>query len=323
MSDTHTYNEELVQIKSLLIVTALHEREDIIARESVESFPNELLWEPFRDLLIDPDVWHYAVILQKLDPKVVFCHPDVLLDRPITSLYYRGLSGLSIKAAKAQVGSIESLEAGNPRARLTREKAFTMARLYNSSTCSVVKNSPDWTLEDGYRTIIATMGITLDGKMRNTIGQIAEDRIRTVILEWLLDRALIVQPTITKEQVYQQIPTICTLQEDIVMRYGSDPDISFGRNSDLLAIVEIKGGTDPAGALERYGAATKSFQNAVNTSPQCKNFYLGAIFTSELNRRIGADRLVEKTFNIIEILRNPEERDRFLTELFHHALRLI
>jgi hypothetical protein len=31
----------------------------------------------------------------------------------------------------------------------------------------------------------------------------------------------------------------------------------------LLAVVEIKGGIDPAGALERYVAATKSFQHAL------------------------------------------------------------
>ena len=107
------------------------------------------------------------------------------------------------------------------------------------------------------------------------------------------------------------------------MRFGSEPDISFWRKEELLAVVEIKGGTDPAGALERYGAATKSFQHAVQTASRCRNFYLGAVFTPELERRIGEDRLVERPFNLVAILDKKETREEFLTELFHHTLRLI
>jgi hypothetical protein len=107
------------------------------------------------------------------------------------------------------------------------------------------------------------------------------------------------------------------------MRFGSEPDISFLRGDDLLAVVEIKGGIDPAGALERYGAATKSFQHAIMRSPRCKNFYIGAIYTPELEKRIKDDRLVEKALNLIEILDKPVARDQFLRELFHHTLRLV
>ena len=41
-----------------------------------------------------------------------------------------------------------------------------------------------------------------------------------------------------------------------------------------MAVIEVKGGTDSAGALERYGAAKKSFEHAIEVSPRCKNFYI-------------------------------------------------
>jgi hypothetical protein len=60
----------------------------------------------------------------------------------------------------------------------------------------------------------------------------------------------------------------------------------------------------------------------IRSSSQCENFYLGAVFTPELQRRIANDRLVKKTFNIIEILHDPKTRDKFFREIFHYALRI-
>jgi len=88
-------------------------------------------------------------------------------------------------------------------------------------------------------------------------------------------------------------------------------------------VIEIKGGTDPAGALERYGAATKSFQHSIEMNRRCKNFYLCAVFTKELKRRINEDCLVEKSFDIIKLIQNPAYRSDFFKEIFHHTLRLI
>jgi len=321
MAKSNRYTEDLRLIKSLLIVTSLQKRNDLKAVQLIRAFPKKLTWEPLSNILIDPEVWAYAEA-KRFDPKLVFCHPNVLSYKPATSLYYRGLCGLSLKAAKDYFGAVESLEEGSPRARLDAKKALKMARTYNAFICSIIKNSTAWTLENGNRTIIATLGITLDGIMRNKVGNIAEERIRTLILEWLIDEELLVEPTLTKNQLYEKIPSSCTLKKNITMKFGSEPDISFSRDNELLVVVEIKGGIDPAGALERYGAATKSFQHAAKVSPRCKNFYLGAVYTPELERRISEDRLVEKTFNIIEILDKPPARERLFRELFHHTLRI-
>lgn len=320
---TDEYSDAIRKIRALHIVTSLHARKDLRAFRLLKQFTKELQWEPRRDLLIDDEAWDYVVNQKHYDPKMVFCHPEILLQSPETSLYYRGLSALSLKAAREYFGAVEKLEAGSRSARISKEKAKKMACTYNLLVCSVIRNSTAWTLANGQRTVIATLGITLDGGMRNRIGQIAEQRIRTLVLEWLLERDLIVEPKVSKRHIYGgDFPRDYQLKAGLKMGFSSEPDISFSRDENLIAVVEIKGGIDPAGALERYGAATKSFQHSVDNSARCKNFYLAGVITPEVDRRIRDDRLVEKTFNIVEILDHPLVREDFFDELFHHAIRL-
>lgn len=324
---TSKYTEDLRLLKSLLIVTSLQKRNDLKALEAIQEISLPIEWEPLDRLMIDQEVWGYAVSEKRYNPKIIFCHPDILLSNPITSLYYRGVSGLSLKAARNYFGTIDGLEAGRKGARLDKNKALRMTQTYNTFICSIIKNSTDWTLENGHRTIVATLGITLDGIMRNKVGAIAEERIRSLIVEWVTKQNLVATSTSGVGYLDDPLPKVFALKEGIVMSFSAEPDVSFqretGNSRDLLAVVEIKGGIDPAGALERYGAATKSFQHAVKASSRCRNFYLAAVYTPELERRIEADRLVDKYFHIIEVLESSKTRDEFFMELFHHALRLL
>ncbi len=254
----------------------------------------------------------------------MFCHPDVLIASPTTALYYRGLTALSIKAAKRYVGAIENLELGRSGARLKPEKALKMSRVYNAIICSIIENSTDWTLENGYRTVIASLGITLDGIMRNKVGDVAESRVRSLILDWLISHDLLIEPLVERTAILAgEFPRLFQLVGGVEMEFRSEPDVSFRKVGELQATVEIKGGTDPAGALERYGAAKKSFEHAIAECSRCKNFFLACVFTPELQRRIGEDRLVEKTFDIVELLESQELREDFFRELFHHTLRIV
>lgn len=323
MAKSNPYIDELRRVKSLLVVSSLQKRTDLRALGFIRQFKRKLKWKPLSSLLIEPDVWKYAIATKRNDPKLVFCHPDVLLSHPAASLYYRGLCGLSLKAVRDYFGAVDSLESGNPRVRLDGAKALKMARTYNAFICSIIKNSTDWTLENGYRTVIATLGITLDGVMRNKVGTIAEERVRIMVLEWLAENSLIATPALGKKDVRDYKGNTFHLTDGTTMKFGSEPDIAFRRDDTFLAVIEIKGGIDPAGALERYGAATKSFQNAIASSPRCENFYLGAVFTPELQRRIASDRLVKKTFNIIEILGERKTREKFFKEVFHYTLRIL
>lgn len=317
------YIDNLRKIKSLLIVTSLKKKIDLKAFKSISKFDLDLNWSSKSDLMISDEVWNYVTAIRKYDPKFVFCHPEVVKKIPYSSLYYRGLTGLSTKAAKEYIGSIENLEKENSRIKLNDEKALKMARVYNTFICSIISGSTDWTIEDGKRTIIATLGITLDGVMRNKVGTIAEERVRNMIFEWLVENNLIISQSKIEIGELQNAPVISNLAEGIVMEFSSEPDISFEKNGELLAVIEIKGGIDPAGALERYGAATKSFQHSLKRSPKCKNFFLSAVYTTELTKRIQIDRLVEKYYDIVEILEDKKKRDEFFQELFHYTLRII
>ena len=311
------YSDTLRRIRSLLLVSTLRERKDLLAFEAIRFLRAKLDWSKRRDLGIDDRSWEY-IAEKKYDPKFVFCHPNVLMEEPRASFYYRGLTGLSIKAAKDYVGAVEGIESG--KTKIGSSTAHIISRVYNAFICAILKDSGGWTLEDGKRTIIATHGISIDGTMRNKVGKIAEERIRRLLVEWLTQKKLIKTP---KELNTDKSPNEFELTNGITMRFGSEPDVSFLKGGELHAILEIKGGIDPAGALERYGAARKSFEHAFAASPRCKAYYLGGVFTPELERRMAQDRLVEKTFDIIRILQEPGYRSEFLKELFHHSLRVI
>jgi len=315
------YREELRLTKSLLVASELQKRRDVGARRLIEEFDQEISFEPLHHLMIETKAWDHVSGLG-IPPRLVFCHPDVLMRHPQTSLYYRGMAGLSIKAARDYFGGVETLEASLTPQKLLEGKALKMARTYNLYLSSIIVNSTGWSLENGHRAIIATMGISLDGSMRNKVGEIGEERVRRMVTLWLLEHRLIADAEFTEESLHESLPRSLPLLHDIQMKFAAEPDITFEKDGEWLATVEIKGGIDPAGALERYGAAKKSFEHAVRHSGRCKNFYIGGVVTVELKRRIQADRLVEQTYEMIELLRSDEYRQKFFTELFHHTLRI-
>lgn len=54
-----------------------------------------------------------------------------------------------------------------------------------------------------------------------------------------------------------------TLRDGRKVAFTSEPDVAFyDENDKILIAVEIKGGIDPAGVLERVGAAIKSLSRA-------------------------------------------------------------
>ena len=176
---------------------------------------------------------------------------------------------------------------------------------------SIIEGSSDWTLDNGYRNILATMGITLDGMFRNEIGDIAEALVKGRIVSWLKGRGLV--PPDNADYGPFLLPN------DTLMRYGSEPDIDFVRQERLIATIEIKGGRDPAGALERLGAMTKSF---AETPAGCVNFLVAGVITPEMQTRLDAMGNV-KVYLLDDIAKDGGHWDDFTNEVFHHAVRVI
>ena len=94
------------------------------------------------------------------------------------------------------------------------------------------------------------------------------------------------------------------------------------RSDSLEATIEIKGGIDPAGALERLGAAEKSAQAAIEINARCKNFLVAGVITAEMRRRLDQSRLFEKDFQLVELLSDETRQAEFLAEIFSYTLRI-
>ena len=286
-------------------------REDVAIRDRIAHFKPKPRYAK-RKLCIAKDAWR-KVTDAGVKPRLVFAHPDLLKAIPNASLYYRGIALLSRKRVQEIAGSVDTWERRPKRARVSKEKALKVSRLYNAVISAILLDSTDWTLEDGYRNILATVGITEDGAMRNIIGQEAEQAIKERLIDWLRDRQLVVDPAEPSPSASEWV-----LEGGVRMSFGSEPDIAFHKAGKLAVLIEIKGGKDPAGALERLGAVKKTFDE---TPADCKNFLVAGVVTPTMRERLKEMRF-EGDFDIEQLLRDDLAWTRFLNEIFHHALRL-
>ena len=278
----------------------------------IAAFADELSFLPLDELMISQEAWDY-VASSGFDPKLVFAHPSLLREHPRASEYYRGIALLPRKRVTELAVAVESWEKGS-RTTVREPQAIRVAQLYNAVISSIIEGSIGWTLENGYRNVIANIGIGLDGTVRNLIGQDAEQLIKTRIRQWLDSQQLIVRRN--------RAGTEFDLPDNYSMRYGSEPDIEFRRvsngDSDVIATIEVKGGKDPAGALERLGAIQKSFEA---TPPGCVNILIAGVVTAEMGQRLN-DLGIVKTFLLDDLAHDGEPWTGFLNEVFHYTVRI-
>ena len=163
------------QARSAMLAERIRQRTDLELRQWIADFDGELDFSHLADLMISQKAWKYVTSCG-FDAKLVFAHPEMLRRNPRVSEYYRGIALLPRKRVTDLAGSVVSWEQPKPTVKITEARSLRVARLYNAVICSIIERATDWTLENGYRNIIANMGIGLDGTMRNVIGQDAEQR---------------------------------------------------------------------------------------------------------------------------------------------------
>ncbi len=285
----------------------LRQREDKVLRGVIEDYDGELRFERLDELMISEAAWSHLKA-EGIAPELVFAHPCLLEQHPQTSQYYRGMALLSQKQVSQLSASVSSWEDGSRKRTVPYASCVKVARLYNAVISSIIEGSTDWTIENGYRNIIAMMGVRLDGMFRNKIGQIAEELVKDRIARWLDDNNLIEN---SGEGSYE-------LVAGYSMRYRSEPDISFVKDGQTLATIEIKGGKDPAGALERLGAVQKSF---AETPPGCTNMLIAGVVTDEMQTRL-KQMGITMVFALDDLASEGPKWDAFVRELFHHTIRI-
>jgi hypothetical protein len=99
--------------------------------------------------------------------------------------------------------------------------------------------------------------------------------------------------------------------------FSSEPDISLiGKQGDTLGVIEVKGGTDPAGALERYGAAKKTFENALHQNAEIITILVASCITKEVQDRIEQDLTISHYYNLTEVISAAETSDQLMQLIF-------
>ena len=300
------------QARSTMLAERIRQRTDLELRQWIADFDGKLDFSHLADLMISQDAWDYVASCG-FDPKLVFAHPNLIQQNPRVSEYYRGVALLPRKRVADLAGPVVSWEQADTSVTVTETRSLRVAQLYNAVISSIIERATDWTLENGYRNIIANMGIGLDGTMRNVIGQDAEQVIKVRMREWLHSNELIVQENTQK--------TRFALPKGYSMRYGSEPDIEFSRVAGgdpvVVSTIEIKGGKDPAGALERLGAIRKSFEE---TPPGCNNMLIAGVITGEMGDRLAG--LGITTYLLDDLVDDESNWLEFLNEVFHYTIRI-
>jgi len=288
-------------------------------------------WEGRGELGISQEAWQ-QVQKQGIDPVNAFCHPEVIRATPPLVTYYRCLALLPQKGAQRLAFATKQLEDGK-RAVLAEEQAGQLAQVFNGLISLLIESDPNWSLEQNHVAALLNLGTQVNGSWRNEIGAEGSRRVKELLIGHFAQGRLIADASRTDGSRMDAAELVSaghaspieairsfSTRNGYTFIFGSEPDISI-RNAGgvLVSTVEVKYGLDPAGALERYGAAKKSFEHATAENRRVHNVYLASCITDEVRSRIAQDRLVNEDFNLTEVLADSETRGRFLAHIQHQV----
>ena len=243
--------------------------------------------------------------------------------------YYRSVSlipqkGLTILTGVSNVDGIEGgkVEAG----RLKQEQIDKLVKTINETQSLVVTLSSDLNEKKIEGMMYATAGVKIDGSWRNQIGAEGERVIRTIIFNELLAHNEIssienkkdVLTEIAQWDADSDIDEIKELHlvNGYSILFSSEPDVTMYNDSgDIVGIIEIKSGLDPAGALERLGAMFKSFENTLAEYPDAVTILVASCITKEVDKRLNASMSVRQRYLTTDITSSDAEKRKFVNRL--------
>ncbi|MBE3561510.1 MAG: XcyI family restriction endonuclease [Ktedonobacteraceae bacterium] len=299
-------------------------------------FPAEDLynWDDRANWGIGDDAFAYIRNHHELKPIQVFCHPRLLREYPALLAYYRNIAALSQKA----VGYLTNIDVkryeNDPDngMTLTSQQILTLIRLFNEHISLIIDSSlQNFRGEELYALLLTSTGSQIDGAWRNAIGEEAEKVVQRLLLKEAVKRNMLIafiprtgtaiepyDPAKLEEQsgnVAQYRGIMLSNQTSIL--FSSEPDISLiDRQGMPAGVIEVKGGTDPAGALERYGAAKKSFEKALKENPDARTILVASCITSEAWERISNDKTITSSFNLTEVIKEKKKYNEFVDLVF-------
>ena len=281
-----------------------------IARE-IETVKGERLRWDRSELNVAESAWN-KVIHRGIKPVRVFAHPAVLSANPRRVAYYRMLAMVSQKSMNNVGLPVTRYEAqGSP---LSEERALAIACHLNRIISALVDADEEIDARefDLWRGMAA--GAQAQGTAQNVKGRRAERQVRELIEAHLKEQELVAEISEDKRGGTRLIH----LTDGRRVVFASDPDTAIYASDDKLeCVVEIKGGIDTAGVLERLGATLKSLQHASRRGQRPKTVLVMPATAMTARFRADADTSLDLDayFAIETIIADPAERRRFFAVL--------
>jgi hypothetical protein len=288
--------------KSEFFHQKLHEWGLLEIAYELEGIKGEDLEWDFKKLNITTKAWN-RVIHRGIKPIRVFVHPEVLKQNPKRVGYYRMLAMVSQKSM-ARVGlSINRFEEG--RSHLDDNSVLEISKHLNKIVSILIEhdekvNDREFDLWRGM-----AAGSQAQGSWQNTKGDRAE-----VVIKELIGRRVREKGLILEEKSHGKGETL-KLKDGRLLILGSEPDIGIYEDDIIQIAVEIKGGIDPAGVLERFGAALKSLRRAKQENPNSVTILImqGVSLTSKAKEEIDKSKsIIDYFFTIEDVIGNEDVR---------------
>lgn len=292
---------------------------------------DKLDWSKRAEWNISEDAWD---IIQEsgISPALVFVHPKVLKLNPSFLKFYRSVAMLPQKGLTAisKVTNIDPIEKGKVDAsRIKAESITKLTKAINEVLYVVVTVASGLNEKRLEGMMYATAGTNIDGSWRNQIGAEGERVIRTIILNGLLhynevtsfiDKAnnTVEINSADAKMFTEDIDLVKTinLSNGYSVYFSSEPDVTmYNPEGDIVGIIEIKAGLDPAGALERLGAMFKSFENTLAEYPDAVTILVASCITKEVDNRLNASMVVRQKYITTDITANDREKRKFVNRL--------
>jgi hypothetical protein len=279
-------------------------------------------WRRRRKLGISDTAWR-SVKAKRLSPSMVFCHPSIIRLNPHLIGYYRCMAAMPQKGTGRLAFSTAVLEISEGRS-LTEKKAGILSALFNTHISSIIESEPDFHFEDLLMTAMMNYGSQINGSWRGDVGEKGAARFKTLLLDFLGATKAVAEATSKRGTkldwplARSDVPKTqrVVLKNNYEVVFGSEPDVSvLDGTKTLQAALEIKSGLDPAGALERYGAAKKSFDKALKSNKSAETIYLSSCITPAVSEEMKTDRLVRREFDLMKIFVSAKHRKKFLAHM--------
>lgn len=292
--------------KSEFFHQKLHEWGLLAIAAAIEKIKGETLdWE-LSLLGISKQAWD-KVIHRGIKPVIVFAHPAVLQSVPGSVGYYRMLAMVSQKSMSRVGVSVTRYETGkgNPDG----ETALAIAKHLNQIISHLVEldEKIDAREFDLWRGMAA--GSQAQGSWQNTKGSRVEVIVKGTLQRRLREKGLVSDE---KDGGLKML-----LKDGRVVIFSDEPDVAIYQDDKIQAAVEIKGGIDTAGVLERVGAAIKSLRRAREDNPQSTTILIlqGVSVTPKARNDLEINRdAVNHWFTMEDVLENKDRRE----EIFSH-----